>query len=138
MSDIELGVRKYLLEKAAQSQQTFLPFRVERVVEYSPAGTIRDWRQMYRPARGAGRHLKGYMRPLRSTDARRTMSQTMKDRPSAPGTAYLLDGAMLQTFYADRVFGDASGRRHSRVEATKKGSLPAPERSSLQALVEAI
>lgn len=60
---------------------------------------------MYRTAYSLNRASKPrYMRPLRN-GSRRFMSQTMKDSQADSG--HLKNGAMLQTFYAGKVFNDS-------------------------------
>lgn len=45
MDDIETNIRRFLQEKAARSQQTFMPFKVEREpVLVRPSGTLLDCR----------------------------------------------------------------------------------------------
>lgn len=64
--DIEASVRKFLLDRAANSHQTFLPFSVERISVNDTKG-VTSYRAMYRTvAQSLGRPYRQTLRPIPS------------------------------------------------------------------------
>jgi hypothetical protein len=64
-SDIGTNVRKFLVDRAAKSHQTFLPFRAEKVQLSLDKEGITSDRDMYKTAMSIRNSTPTYMKPPR-------------------------------------------------------------------------
>lgn len=98
--DIEANVRKFLVDRAASSHQTFLPFSVERVHK-TDRMDITSYRTMYKlAAHSLNKPQPHFLQPIR-TASKKTSS--LSSHYDSSNKQHLLDGALLQTFYAEEM-----------------------------------
>lgn len=98
--DIEANVRKFLVERAASSHHTFMPFSVERVPKFYRTGITSYRAMMYRTVAQSMGKPQPYLQPIHSNSKKLNRSTVQY---GSREKQHLLDGAMFQTFYAEKM-----------------------------------